>query len=165
MSGDEDKLPKGLSEGDAGDGGEAGGEGRGGVGADGEGYGAGVVEFLGDNRDFGVLDGLHNVVHGEIREGETDCLLLVALDNLPCLDRETGGFLIGRDQPRGAEFNPAEITHDDNQQIGKVEGIDLAENRFSGSARRFPVVVAEEVEAVGAEHIGPADMAGVEIFL
>ena len=124
-----------------------------------------VVENLADDVDTSVLYKFHDTIHRQIGESERELCLLVTLDDFAIFDSIGSRSLVGNDEPRCAKFDTPEIANNDDKNVGEFVGVDLPENGFSGSARRLPVVVAIELGAVGANHISPADMTSIVVFL
>ena len=63
-----------------------------------------------------------------------------------------------------AELHAAKVADDKDNDVGQFVGVNLPEDRFAGCAARFAVVVGAERLALGTNHIGPADVAGVVVL-
>ena len=74
-------------------------------------------------------------------------------------------FTVGYNQATRAEIHTAIIAHHDNENVGEFIGIDLSENRLSGSTRRFTVIIGAKLRTCGTQHISIAYVAGIVVFL
>lgn len=110
-----------------------------------------------------LFEETHDLVHQGIVESDGESVVDGTLDDGGMLDSITCGGTVGVDEAGGAEQDTAEIADDDDESIGEVGGEQLSMDRTAGGARRLTVVVAAIGVALGAEDIGIAMMAGVEI--
>ena len=106
----------------------------------------------------------HDTVEMRILEGDGYGFVDGAFFDAGGGDGFGGGGAVGYDEAAGAEFDAAEVADDDDEDVGQVVGVDLAEDGLAGSGGGFAVVVGAESGAVGAEHVGPADVSGVVVL-
>ena len=71
---------------------------------------------------------------------------------------------IGRQSVPGTQLDSSEVADHHHQDIGKFQRINLSQDRFAGSARRFSVVVGTKGGAIRSQHVSPANMAGIVIL-
>ena len=106
----------------------------------------------------------HDTVEMRIFEGDGYGFVDGAFLDVGGGDGFSGGGAVGYDEAAGAEFDATEVADDDDEDVGQVVGVDLTEDRFAGRGGGFTVVVGAEGGAVGAEHVGPADVSGVVVL-
>lgn len=106
----------------------------------------------------------HDAVEMRIFEGDGYGFVDGAFFDVGGGDGFGGGGAVGYDEAAGAEFDATEVADDDDEDVGQVVGVDLTEDRFAGRGGGLAVVVGAEGGAVGAEHVGPADVPGVVVL-
>ena len=106
----------------------------------------------------------HDAVEMRIFEGDSNGFVDGAFLDVGGGDGFSGGGAVGYDEAAGAEFDATEVADDDDENVGQVVGVDLAEDGFASRGGGFAVVVGAEGGAVGAEHVGPADVSGVVVL-
>ena len=106
----------------------------------------------------------HDAVEMRIFEGDSNGFVDGAFLDVGGGDGFGGGGAVGYDEAAGAEFDATEVADDDDEDVGQVVGVDLAEDGLASRGGGFAVVVGAEGGAVGAEHVGPADVSGVVVL-
>ena len=125
---------------------------------------AGELEGLCKDVGLVFFDNAHDAVEVRIFEGDGYGFVDGAFLDVGGGDGFSGGGAVGYDEAAGAEFDATEVADDDDEDVGQVVGVDLTEDRFAGRGGGLAVVVGAEGGAVGAEHVGPADVSGVVVF-
>lgn len=125
---------------------------------------AGELEGL--RKDVGLVFfyDAHDTVEVRIFEGDGNGFVDGAFFDAGGGDGFGGGGAVGYDEAAGAEFDAAEVADDNDEDVGQVVGVDLAEDGLAGRGGGFAVVVGAEGSAVGAEPVGPADVSGVVVL-
>ena len=133
--------------------------------ADGQSDFAGVVKGLADDAGLHIFDDAHHIIHHHIGEAvgnfllDEPFLLHSMVDGIGCR------LAVGHDESAGAQQDTAKIADDHHEDIGEFPAVDLSQDRLAGSAARFAVIVGSELVAFMSQHISPADVSCVEVFL
>ena len=125
---------------------------------------AGELEGLCEDVGLVFFYDAHDAVEVRIFEGDGNGFVDGAFFDAGGGDGFGGGGAVGYDEAAGAEFDATEVADDDDEDVGQVVGVDLAEDGLAGRGGGFAVVVGAEGGAVGAEHVGPADVSGVVVL-
>lgn len=125
---------------------------------------AGELEGLCEDLGLVFFYDAHDTVEVRIFEGDGYGFVDGAFLDVGGGDGFGGGGAVGYDEAAGAEFDATEVADDDDEDVGQVVGVDLAEDGFASRGGGFTVVVGAEGGAVGAEHVGPADVSGVVVL-
>lgn len=125
---------------------------------------AGELEGLCEDVGLVFFYDAHDAVEMRVFEGDGNGFVDGAFFDAGGGDGFGGGGAVGYDEAAGAEFDAAEVANDDDEDVGQVVGVDLAEDGLAGRGGGFAVVVGAEGGAVGAEHVGPADVSGIVVL-
>ena len=106
----------------------------------------------------------YGVHHGEL-VGEGDVVVNGTFYNRCVLEGFDGGLAVGDDETAGAELYAAEVSDDNDEDVGQTIGVYLSEDGFASSARWFAVIVGAEFRPLRSQHIGIAGMAGIVVTL
>lgn len=125
---------------------------------------AGELEGLCEDVGLVFFYDAHDAVEMRVFEGDGNGFVDGAFLDVGGGDGFGGGGAVGYDEAAGAEFDATEVADDDDEDVGQVVGVDLAEDGLAGRGGGFAVVVGAEGGAVGAEHVGPADVSGIVVL-